>query len=714
VSTNKILELAKRQQTIVLAGILLSFAMMWIYSVLFYMPMYKSSTEIYIRNISNENVLSVFGSSNPVKSESTYSNPLFNYQSILKSEKLSRRFFEKLKVKYPNDLELLHIKNAADFYEYYLKNLDTRILASTDILKGSFGWPTKENAEPVMALLLHEYKKLNIDIQKSTVTEKNIAAETQLQIVTKQLEALRTKIKQYRQGNHAVDLDQEKAGLTDSRIQLQQEFESIQSEISFNESKMKEIQRLLSFKDVDSALVATSLGRDPLLMELSTSLAAAEQRLSKLRAQFTDAYPEVQTAKEEVISLKRTIAERSKQTPHSSGTKRRIYDIGGDNLVQAMALARVEQKALTAKKNDLLKGINHLKGFEASIPEKQRYLDELLKQEDVLKNAYAKLSDSSMESILKDKGLMDNLFILSAPSEGKAKKSELYLNLFGFLLFGTFLGLATAWTKEKIQDRWQSPSELIGLGGSELLGTLSLASVKTNLLKDWIKVEPTIFREYATVATNMVQQSYQHQASVVAFLSAENERKDAGIISNIALNASVSQQSVLLIDTNLNAKSKHFPNVEIKNTDLLTLVAAITKAHRLKTEISDLELEELLEKCVTEIKIPGSDEVLHYLGIHQPLARTYDVVASHAFEQLLDRLRDNYELILLDTPSTPIEYPETKTVLAKADSTVVVIPTDSKKTESLKMLAFMEKNQFPILGLVQRIGQSNKSKETLV
>ncbi|MFN9691995.1 MAG: GumC family protein [Vampirovibrionales bacterium] len=711
-ATTNIVELAKRQQPILLGGVFVSVAMIWIYVLLFYLPMYKSSTEIYIRSISNENVLSNFGSSNPVKSESTFSNPLFNYQSILESEKLSTRVFEKIKAKYPNDLDLLGIKDTKDWYAYYSKNLESRVIASTDILKSSFSWPTQENAEPVLALLVQEYKKLNLDIQKSTVSEKSFNAEEQLERVTEKLEALRTKIKDYREGSHSVDLDQERSDLTASRVRLQQDFESIQSEISFNTSKMNELQRLLNFKDVDSALVATSLGRDPLIMELSTNLAQAEQRLSKLQAQFTDAYPEVQTAKEEVKSLKRTIAERSKQTPHAKGSKRRVYDEGGDNLVQQMALARVEQKALTAKKNELLNGINHLKGFEGSIPEKQRYLDELLKQEDVLKNAYTKLSDSSMESLLKDKGLIDNLFVLSSPSEGEPEKTKLYVNLLGFLLFGVFLGLATAWTKEKLEDKWNTPSELMSLSGLDLLGSLSQASKTVNLYQDWLKVDADVFREYALIVSNLVQESSHQQASVIGFLSTDNEEKESNIVGNIALNASVSQQSVLLIDTNLNAKSTHFPNLKLKNTDLLTLVAELNKGHRLKTEMSDLEFQELLEQCVTKITIPGSDTVLHYLGIYQPLARTYDVVASYAFEQLLDRLRQSYNLILVDTPSAPVEYPETKTVLAKVDSTVLLTSHKSKKTAFLKTVSFMVRNKFPLLGLIPGVVQPEDSKQT--
>jgi uncharacterized protein involved in exopolysaccharide biosynthesis/Mrp family chromosome partitioning ATPase len=711
VSTNNIVDLAKRQQPILLGGIFLSVAMIWIYVLMFYSPMYKSSTEIYIRSINNENVLSNFGSSNPVKSESTYSNPLFNYQSILQSGKLASRVYERVKAKYPNDLELLGIKDAKDWYGYYLDNLDSRVIASTDILKSSFSWPTQENAEPVLDLLIQEYKKLNLDIQKSTVAEKNVNAEKQLQLVTKQLEALRTKIKQYREGHHAVDLDEERSDLTASRVQLQKEFESIQSEISFNTSKMNELQRLLSFKNVDSALLATSLGRDPLLMDLSSNLAIAEQRLSKLRAQFTDAYPEVQTAKAEVASLKRSIAERTKQSPNASATKRRVYDEGSDNLVQQMALARVEQKSLIAKKNELLNGINHLKGFEGSIPEKQRYLDELLKEEDVLKNAYAKLSDSSMESLLKDKGLIDNLFVLTAPSEGEPEKTKLYINLLGFLLFGIFLGFATAWVKEKQEDKWNTPLELTHLSGLELLGSLSEASKTVNLYQDWLKVVPNIFREYALIVSNLVQESSHQPASVIAFLSTQNEEKPSSIVSNIALNASVSKQAVLLIDTNLNAKSTPFPSVKLKASDLLTLVAEFNKSHRLKSPISDLEFQDLLDQCVTQIQVPGSDNVLHYLNIRQPVTRTYDVVASHGFQQLLERLRNHYDLVLLDAPSAPMEYPETKTVLAQVDSTVLLIPNKSKKAAFLKTVSFMVRNKFPLLGLIAGTDQPEDSNK---
>ena len=689
--------LIKREKPLIITGFLLSIIMMVAYWVFFYTPTYQSDSKLYIRNIGNENILSTFGSSNPVKSESNYSNPLFNYQAILESERQATSLYTTLKKNYPNQLKALGVKSQDDWVDYYHNALTSSIVPS----------PDKKSPPAVRTALITSFKALNLDIQKSTVGQKSQQVQDQLNTITQELEAVRSKIKNYMQNNKAVDLGVESAQLTQSRVELQKDLEVIESDMAYNDQKLSELKTLLKFDNVSDALDAASVGEDPYLVKLNQDLADSQRKLDMLRSRFEDTYPDVKSALREVKTLEDKIKTRIKEVTRKNSVSRGVYNDVSNSFVQELATAKIQQKALQARRAELLNGIDRVQNNELSIPEKQRVLNELTKEEEALKTAYAQLKSSAMESRIKDETLIDNLFVLSAPSAASLVKKELAIQLFGLLLFGLFLGALAAYIKDTLQDQWLDIDEIEGLTQKVVLGNISWQPNPEDLEDGWSHEGSNLLREYTAATSGLIQRSYLEQAQVISFVSTANERKQSTVVRNLALNMALSQRHIILIDADFGAPMKHFihetQHQPAHAPDILKLIQRFNEASRLNTPLTEHDVNQLLDECITRIKIPGTTGSLDYLSASAPVTRTFDYVASLGFGKLIEALKTRYEFVLVDTPAAPYHYPETEAVLRSAEGTVILAALHSSRNALLQTTRFLDKADIPALGVIARV-----------
>jgi len=703
---DRILSLIRREKGFLIAGLILSIILMTVYALFFYTPMYQSNAGIYIRNISNENVLNSFGSSSPIKSESDYSNPLFNYQAILDSDQLSNHLYEKLKKDYPAELKLLEITNAQDWKGYFQDSLKSNIISSTDIINIQFDWPRRSSAQSVMTLLVDEYKNLNLEIQKSTVGIKGDQIDKQLEEITNDLAKTRNQIQVYRKANKVVDLATEGAELTRIRMGMEQQLQTIQSEIAFSQEKKAELKQLLNFDSVSDALDASSIGDDPYLVQLYKDLANAQRELDKLKARFENAYPDVQSALREVESVQSKIDQRIKEATGKVKMGRGVYNTVSNTLVQELAQAEVEQRSLIARKESLKEGLADFVQNELEIPEKSRYLDELQKEEQALKDAYQALKSSSIESHIKDSSLIDNLYVLNPASPGSLQKKDLLLNLFGILLFGLSIGSLIAYSKNVYQDKWNSIDEIEEATGKVVLGNLSWQRELDTYVDDSLEETSSIMREYKTVISSIKQRSYLEQAPVISFVSTKNERKHSVIVRNIALNMALSHNKVLLINTDFGESHEngHFEVTEpLGQYDIIAIVNQFNQNRSRNSQLQESEIDKMIDDATHNINIEDTDCALSYMTAELSVSRIYDVVGSYGFEELIRRLRPKYDFILLDTPSAPYDYVEVKTLMSKSDAVTVLSAVNTNRKELINMVRFADQNDIKLLGIIARV-----------
>ncbi len=716
-NNNKIILLILKEKKIVIASIFVGLVLFVIYLFKFFIPLYSSSVKLFIRNISKQNVVASYGHTNTVKSESGYSNPLFNYVQILRSEKLASNLYNRLNKDYKDDLDALGIKSEEFWYSAYLKLVEAKIQPSTDIVKVDFKWINKETANEVFNILIKEYKNSNIQIRKLVETKQREYLDQQLEKITKELSDIRKKIKDYKTASNAVDITNELRELTRSRVDMEKRLELLKGNIAYLDEKSKELSKQLNIPDAKTALKATGVGEDPYLIRLSQDLAKAQQNYAKLSAKFTDEYSEVIAVKNEIENIQENITNRKEETLENIKITRGIYDRPSQSIVTDLARTQADKISYEAQAKTLEEGIRNLRQKESVLPEKLMVLKGLQKQESTLAEAYSNIKSKQIEATIKESQIVDNMVILNKPSRPTCSIIPLLIKFVGFLTIGLLGGVAIAWVKEDIDDKWVDAKEIEETTGKKVMGVIPWVNSLDDLTKEFIHPSNSILgTAYGNLTNNLISKSYKDDAQVITFISTLINRERTSVIPNIAAHLVEQSRLTLIIDTDFNNPLKllkelnsHAEN-EIKvnnlNQDLIYAINEINKEIRINRNINNPKIAEILNQSIIRLNIGNNayeNKEILYLCAAQKIDNINDYVASKGFGIIINYLKQYYEFILVDTPTQkPLFFPEMHSLTSISDAVAIVSAMETSKEELVKVINYFEKINVKNLGIISR------------
>jgi len=423
---------------------------------------YSSSAKILIKDIPQYGIISDVDGVPLVKSESGYSNPLFNFVQVLTSKNISARVFNSLKQQKSQDLQKLSIKNDDEWHQYFEKLIKIKIAPSTDTLAISLKWINKETTDDALNEFIRQFKAENIEMRKSVAVAQKQHLEKNLKQVSNNLAEVRQQIKNYTIANNIVDIDVEKATLVGARVELERDVEVLKSRISYFNKKYKELASQIGVADVPTALRSTSIGSDPYLGDLFSGLALVQKKYANLSGTFTNKYPEVIAVRNEIKTLSEVIDERKRTFFQDLTVTRGIYDEPSQNIVSEMANAKAEKLSLISQFKEMQNGVKNLVRRENSLPAKIAGLEVLTKQEDALKIAYNSIKSKAIEAQIKETETVDNIFVLSQPSRAVLLLNSIFINFLGFMYLGFIAGILAAWIKDNTVKETASESLMMG------------------------------------------------------------------------------------------------------------------------------------------------------------------------------------------------------------------------------------------------------------
>jgi len=457
-----LIDLVVREKNLIFTAIGISMLIFVIYLLNPTKTIYSSSAKIFIKNIPQYGIISDAAGVPLVKSESGYSNPLFNFVEILTSKNISTRVFNSLKAQKSEDLKKLNIKNEDKWHEYFEQLINTKIIPSTDTLDISLKWINRETADDVLNEAIEQFKAENIRMRKSVAVKQREHLEKNLKQISDDLVEIRRQIRNYTVLNNIVDVDEEKTTLVRSRVEMERDIEMLKSRISYFNQKYSELASQVGIADVPTALRSTSIGSDPYMENLFSNLALTQQKYATLSGTFTDKYPKVVAVKHEIKTLSEIIEERKKEFFEELPVTRGIYDQPSQDIVAEMANARAEKLSLVSQLKEMQKGVQNLIKRENTLPAKIAELEVLRKQEDALKAAYNNIKSKVLDAHIKETETVNNIMVLNQPSEPTLLLSGIFFNFLGILYLGLMVGLLAAWVKDSTSK--YNPSEDLMMG----------------------------------------------------------------------------------------------------------------------------------------------------------------------------------------------------------------------------------------------------------
>jgi succinoglycan biosynthesis transport protein ExoP len=695
---------------VLIAGLILVIA----YFTLFYQCSYKTEAAIFIKDVPRNAVVADYSTSSLVKTESGYSNPLFNYKQLLESELLASKIYPTLSKKFPEDLKQLKITNLSRFNAVLSKKvISAKIIPSTDIIQIVVKWPNADHAAAVTEDIIKGFKAINLDIQKEVTATQKGHLDSQLAAIAKELSSVRTVVRNFKLNNSAVEITQEGEGLVRVRVDLEQQLESLEGLIRFNRSRVGQLKQLLSVSSPKAAVQASSVGEDPYLVRLQATLSDLQDQRAKLRTKFTDQYPDVKALTDQISQVTADMNKRRKESLGSSSSSgsgagaRGLYDKTSTTLAYDLAKAQAELVSLQAQKAAITQGVANLRSKSLLIPSKELGLKELDSKEQSLLQAYEALRSKQIEANIKNESVIDNLVVLTSPAPGSVDVTGLLLDLVGLMLLVAGLAVSSAWVKDTLTNKWASKEALESITG---LPVLSCIPWRSGLISaaDAGKFSSKTQNEWFKLAQQLTHLLRKNDAKVIGLFSTDNHRASSSLMDSLAFAFIKIGQVPLVLDPILPPAQQQSVLTQTHFISLGTLEPLIEAVSGLMVS-NPLQAEAIITETVAgwqeKLRLAGKENHRFSgltLAVTDDPDKVMPLLTSQAFNDVLAVLAKQMDCVLVNAPAAETGDAVLMAVAQGVDGALVYVSPQSKRPVLQSMLSDFDKLEAPVLGLLSR------------
>jgi capsular exopolysaccharide synthesis family protein len=194
---------------------------------------------------------------------------------------------------------------------------------------------------------------------------------------------------------------------------------------------------------------------------------------------------------------------------------------------------------------------------------------------------------------------------------------------------------------------------------------------------------------YRTLRTNIQYSSFDKEIRTIAVTSSEMAEGKSTVAGNIAISFAQSEKKVILVDCDLRKPSVH------KNFKTSNLVGVS---------------EVLLGKVTLEEAVQKRDDNFNYLTSGKIPPNPSEMLASSAMTNLIEKLKDEYDLIVLDT--APLRAVTDAQILStKVDGTILVVRAGrTKKDAVIEAKNLLDKVGANVIGTVLNAIENTRGK----
>ena len=203
------------------------------------------------------------------------------------------------------------------------------------------------------------------------------------------------------------------------------------------------------------------------------------------------------------------------------------------------------------------------------------------------------------------------------------------------------------------------------------------------------KPKSIVAEAYRTLRTNIQYSSFDKEIKTIVVTSAEMAEGKSTVAGNLALTFAQSEKKIILIDCDLRKPSLH------KKFKVSNLVGVS---------------EVLLGKATFEEAVQKHNDNFYFLTSGKILPNPSEMLASSAMTELIEKLKEEYDIIVLDT--APIQLVTDAQILStKVDGTILVVRAEiTKKDVVIEAKNLLDKVGANIIGTVLYAVENTKGK----
>lgn len=493
----------------------------------------------------------------------------------------------------------------------------------SSILNLSLKDEVPERGENILNELIAAYNKSSIKDKNILATNTLAFVEDRLKSVEQDLNAIERKTQQYRSRKGAINIGEQgklflqNVSMNDQKL----------ADINMQLAALGQVEGYVKSKNTDAGIVPSTLGvADPLLSQLLSKLYMSEVEYESLKKTTGEGNPQMQSLSKQIESIRPSILEN----------------------------IRSQKQSLLATRSNLSATNGSYNAMLQSIPEKERELIDINREQSIKNGIYSFLLQKKEETALSFASTVSDSRVVdpaeSSPSPVSPKGKVVYLSALLMALFGG-IGVVTA--RESLNKNILFRHEIESLTTQPIIG--EIVAEKDN--HDPIVIGETnktfIAEQFRRLRTTLKFIGINPKNKRILVTSAISGEGKSFVATNLALSLALTGKKVVLMDCDLN-------NPSLNNKLKLHNEKGVTEYLQGTTEAEDIIRETDLHENLFLI----STGALPY--------NPSELLMNGRIEELLNYLNGVFDYIVIDTaPVSPVTDAYTLSPLCSATLFVI-------------------------------------------
>ncbi|OYY57303.1 MAG: capsular biosynthesis protein [Sulfurovum sp. 28-43-6] len=500
------------------------------------------------------------------------------------------------------------------------------------ILQISYADNVALRAQEFANALASAYIEQNIDKKTQEATRKLTFVDDQLKKITENLKGSAVKLEEFKISSNTVNLSSKAENI----IRQMSENESKLAEITIEEEMLQTLyKQVQSGQNLESIVAVGSVGGQS-LSSMIKELQDAILKKKALRQDYTEMYPEVRKLSDSIGQLKKVIISTIKNLRNSIKERKALFE-----------------KSIAEKQKEL-----------NQLPADERMYGQLQRKFVVNEKIYSYLLEKRSETaIIKASTVSKNRIIDRALLPEFPIKPKRKLIVLVGLILGLILGIALAFLREFLDDRIKEEEDVTKHTNVPILG--NIPHIKESNEKVFVSSSPksAIAESFRNLRTNLQFMAKGTQGHVIAVTSTVGGEGKTTVCINLGAIMSMSDKKTVILNLDMRKPTLHQRFGLTNEHGMSTLLAGRTKlADAIQhTEYANLDV-------ISSGPVPPNPS---------------ELIQSELMEKILEKLREVYDVVILDTPPVGL-VTDARTLMHFADTSIYVVRAGYSKKVFLK------------------------------
>jgi len=503
------------------------------------------------------------------------------------------------------------------------------------ILEISYSDNIPLRAQQAANALAVAYIEQSVEKKTKEATRTLAFVDKQLKRITENLKGSAVKLEEFKKTSNTVNLSSK----AENVIRQMSEYETKLAEMVIHEEMLKTLySQVKAGKNIESIAIVGINEDKSALAGMIKELQSAVIKKKILRESFTEQYSEVRALTETISHLKKVIVSTIK------------------NLRQSI----IEKKALFKK------SIAKLQEQLNQLPADERMFGQLQRKFAVNEKIYSYLLEKRSETaIIKASTVSKNRIIDTALVPGGPIKPKRKLIVLVGLILGLILGIALAFLREFLDDSIKGESDISNIGDIPIVGLIPHISKDNDKMKVYTSPKSAVAEAFRNLRTNMQFMTNYKNGHTIAVTSTVGGEGKTTVCINLAGIMAMAEKKTVLLNLDMRKPTLHERFSLSNKHGMSTLLSGNTSLSMViqKTENEYLDV-------ITSGPVPPNPS---------------ELIQSELMERVLDKLKEVYDVIILDTPPIGLVV-DAKTLMHLTDTSIYVLRADYSKKAYLRSI----------------------------